>query len=160
MNKKTEFLRIAAMLNRSFGVSPLLYGSLGLEQRLCADLEADDIDILIPEAVLGGKWNALILAMEQMGYRLCDAHEHAFEKQGISAAFASIENLEPFAGVDVGAIPAIEEEGVRYRLLTLADYLKVYAASSRDGYRKNVKNKQDSQKIRLIQQAVDAQSQK
>ena len=160
MQKKKEFLHIAAMLNQVFHIAPLLYGSLGLEQRLHADLNADDIDILIPEVVLGGKWDALIQAMEQMGYRLCDVHEHAFEKQGISAAFAALENLKPFAGVDIGEIPLIEEEGILYRLLTLADYLKVYAASSQDGYRKNVKNKQDTQKICLIQQKLAAEGQK
>lgn len=92
--------------------------------------------------------------MEENGYALYDAHEHAFEKNGVSMAFASIESLTPFAGVDIKNIPIIEENGVRYLLLDLWDYLKVYTASLKDGYRKNVKNKNDQQKIDLINQAL------
>ncbi|MBR4038626.1 MAG: hypothetical protein IKJ11_00840 [Clostridia bacterium] len=152
--KKAEFLGIAVMLNRAFGVVPLLYGSLGLEIRLGMSLNADDVDILIPETVLFGEWDRLVSLMEKNGYRLCDAHEHAFEKSGVSAAFASLENLRPFAGVDIDAIPVIREAGVSYLLLELPDYLKVYLASAQDGYRKNVKNKQDEQKIRMIRSAI------
>ena len=65
-----------------------------------------------------------------------------------------MEDLEPFAGVDIQRIPLIRENGTSYYLLELPDYLKVYEASSRDGYRKNVKNKQDQQKINLIRKAL------
>lgn len=38
--------------------------------------------------------------------------------------------------------------------MELEDYLKVYTASLKDGYRKDVKNKQDHNKIDLINQAL------
>ena len=38
--------------------------------------------------------------------------------------------------------------------MELEDYLKVYTASSKDGYRKDVKNKQAHNKIDLINQAL------
>ncbi len=135
-------------------VVPLLFGSLGLEQRLGTYLNADDIDVLIPEIFLYDRWDSIVRIMEENGYALYDAHEHAFEKNGVSMAFASIESLTPFAGVDIKNIPIIEENGVRYLLLDLWDYLKVYTASLKDGYRKNVKNKNDQQKIDLINQAL------
>ena len=153
--KHGEFLHLAALLNRAMDVTPLLFGSLGLEKRLNAALNADDIDILVPEALLaGGGWTRLSALMTGAGYALYDEHEHAFEKDGVSAAFASIEGLAPFAGVDVDAIPFEEEDGARYRLLTLADYMKVYEASSKDGYRKTVKHKKDGEKIALIRKAL------
>ena len=148
--KMAQFLDIAALLNETFHVAALLYGSLGLECRLGESLNADDIDILIPEKILYDAWDELILAMNRKGYRLYDAHEHAFEKDNVSVAFASLENLGPFAGVDIGRIPVIEQNGVRYLLLELEDYLSVYRASSKDGYRKSVKNKQDQRKIERI----------
>ena len=40
-----------------------------------------------------------------------------------------------------------------------ADYLKVYEASSKDGYRKNIKNKQDNIKISLIRKALESKGQ-
>ena len=152
--KKKLFLQIAKNLNETLGIVPLLFGSLGLEQRLGEKLNADDIDILIPEEYLDEKWDKLIEVISSLGYSLYDVYEHAFEKDGVSAAFASIENLVPFAGVDTALIPAVDEDGIRYYLLELEDYLKVYTASSRDGYRRDTKNKNDTEKIELIKRAL------
>lgn len=151
---KEKFLHIAKYLDEKLNVVPLLFGSLGLEQRLGTNLNADDIDVLIPEKFLNDGWDSIVKVMEENGYTLYDVHEHAFEKNGVSMAFASIESLVPFAGVDVKKIPVIEEIGTRYMLLDLQDYLKVYTASLKDGYRKNVKNKNDQQKVDLINQAL------
>lgn len=151
---KEKFLHIAKTLNENLNVVPLLFGSLGLEQRLKTDLNADDIDVLIPEKFLNGGWDSIVEVMSKNGYTLYDVHEHAFEKNGLSIAFASIESLASFAGVDVEKIPVVDESGVRYMLLDLQDYLKVYTASLKDGYRKNVKNKNDQQKIDLINQVM------
>ncbi len=152
--KKKEFIRIAGSLNERLNIVPLLFGSLGLEQRLDMELDADDIDVLIPEMFLNEKWDSIAALMNDAGYTLYDLHEHAFEKSGLSVAFAEIESLPSFAGIDIKQIPVIDEAGVRYRLLDLHGYLKVYTASAKDGYRKNVKNKQDEQKIELIKTAL------
>ena len=152
--KKKEFLYIVELLNKKLHIVPLLFGSLGLEQRLHTNLNADDIDVLIPEVFLNEKWNSVVTIMKDNGYVLYDLHEHAFEKSGLSFAFASIESLTPFAGINLTRIPVIEEAGIRYYLLSLQDYLKVYMASSKDGYRKNTKNKKDEQKIELINKAL------
>ena len=152
--KKKEFLYIAESLNKKLHIVPLLFGSLGLEERLNTNLNVDDIDVLIPEVFLNEKWNSIVTIMNDNGYVLYDLHEHAFEKSGLSIAFASIENLAPFANIDLTKIPIIEEIGIRYYLLSLQDYLKVYTASSKDGYRKNIKNKKDQQKIELINKAL------
>ena len=153
--KKKMFLEIARKLNEKLKVTPLLFGSLGLEQRLGEKLNADDIDILSPEEYLNEKWDKLIEVMTALGYSLYDVHEHAFEKEGVSAAFASIENLVLFAGVDITRIPVMSEDSVWYYLLELEDYLKVYTASSKDGYRRDTKNKNDTEKIELIKRALE-----
>ncbi len=150
---KSKFLFIANELNK-IDIVPLLYGSLGLEQRLHTNLNADDIDVLIPEIYLSEEWYKIADIMAKNGYLLYDVDEHAFEKNGLSIAFASIESLASFAGVDVENIPVIKENGINYKLLDLHDYLKVYTASLKDGYRKNVKNKDDKEKIDLINKAL------
>ena len=84
--KKREFLYIAKLLNEKLHVIPLLFGSLGLEQRLHTNLNADDIDVLIPEIFLNEKWDSVVTIMNDSGYALYDLHEHAFEKSGLSVA--------------------------------------------------------------------------
>ncbi len=150
---KKEFLLIANELNK-IDIVPLLYGSLGLEQRLHTNLNADDIDVLIPEIYFSEVWYRIADIMVKSGYLLYDINEHAFEKNGLSIAFATIESLAPFADVDVENIPVIKENGIYYKLLDLHDYLKVYTASLKDGYRKNKKNKNDKEKIDLINKAL------
>lgn len=152
MTKYEEFLSLAQELNRQLDICPLLYGSLGLEQRLQSDLRADDIDILIPEIWLGERWGELTAFMEQSGFSLYDPHEHAFCKDGISVAYASLESLWPFAGIEIEKIPMVQYNETRYLLLDLDGYRKVYAASSLDGYRKDKKHKDDSAKLVLIDQ--------
>ncbi len=155
--KKEEFLLIAKELNIKLNIVPLLFGSLGLEQRLDMCLDAEDIDVLIPEKFLNEKWQYIVNVMVDNGYALYDLHEHAFIKNDISFAYAAIESLIPFADIDISKIPIINENDIRYFLLELQDYLKVYTASSKDGYRKNIKNKQDNHKISLINVALDAE---
>ena len=152
--KYSEFLLIAKSINVQFNVLPLLFGSLGLEQRLNVDLRADDIDILLPEYYLRDGWQALKKLMEELGYELYDLHEHAFQKGEFSAAFASLENLTPFAGIDIKTIPAVADSDTAYLLLELPDYQKVYEASAKDGYRVNKKEKKDHKKLTLIAQAL------
>lgn len=152
--KYHEFLKIAAALNQKLGCTPLLFGSLGLSRRLDADLSPDDIDVLLPREFLTDRWAELTALMHSLGYTLYDLHEHAFEREGLSAAFAELEGLADFAGVDVSAIPILSDAGCNYRLLTLFDYRKVYAASAKDGYRRDKKMKNDRSKIDLIDAAL------
>ncbi|MBQ7434049.1 MAG: hypothetical protein IJV50_11430 [Lachnospiraceae bacterium] len=152
--KYSEFLHIAGIINEELLVIPLLFGSLGLERRLKRSLNADDIDVLISERFLKTDWDKLKHLMENEGYLLVDEEEHEFRKDDICIAFADIEGLMPFAGIDISRIPEVADHGVRYLLLELPDYLKVYEASLKDSYRKDVKNKQDQSKIDLIKEEI------
>ena len=151
---QAAFLENAGLLSERFGITPLLYGSLGLEYLTGVNLNADDIDILVPQVFLGDQWDVFRGFLEERGYRLIDLHEHTFEKDGIHFSYARMEELEAFAGIPVGEIGTEEQENVRFRLLSLGQYLQVYTASSRDGYRVNTKNKKDSEKIALIQELL------
>ena len=154
MTKLSQFYDLAQRLNEGLGIQPLLYGSLGLQQRLGRELGADDIDLLIPEVWLDRRWEELLGFLQQKGFCLYDLHEHAFMKENISVAFASLESLEEFAGIDIAKIPEIRYNDICYLLLSLEDYRKVYIASSKDGYRKDKKHKNDAEKVALIEEAM------
>ena len=151
--KFKNFLENAKILNEKLQIVPLLYGSLGLEQITEADLHSDDIDVLIPqEFVTGANWSTLINLLEANGYLLIDEHEHTFTKNDIEYSYASIENLKPFANIDPKDIGIYEKNGVRYKSLSLDQYLTVYQKSLEDDYRVNVfkKKSQDEEKISFI----------
>lgn len=149
------FLDICKSINIAFSIKPLLYGSLGLEQRLKQEMFPDDIDVLLPDKYINGcKWVGLKKHMEALGYELTDLHEHTFQEDGVRISYAVLEELGSFADINISLIPEENLNGASYYLLTLEDYLKVYNASSKDGYRIKHKNKQDNEKIKLIKQNI------
>lgn len=156
VNKYNLFLKNAKELNDSFGIIPLLYGSLGLEVITEENLNSDDIDILIPdEYVRGDRWEKLKKFLESIDYKLIDEHEHTFIKDNIKYSYSYIEDLEPFADIPINSINIYENNGIKYKLLSLEQYLKVYEKSSQDGYRINKKEKQDNEKIKLIKDKIN-----
>ncbi len=152
--KKQLFFKNAELLSAALGIMPLMYGSLGLEYLTGENLNADDIDILIPQAFLSDRWENFRAVLEDNGYMLIDEHEHTFEKDGIHYSYAKLEELEAFAGIHANEIETVRTENVSFRVLSLEQYLKVYSASVKDGYRVNIRNKKDSEKIAFIQERL------
>ena len=150
-NKFNLFLENARFLSDKFAIVPLLYGSLGLEYLTGGVLGADDIDILIPRVFITDRWYEFKALLEAQGYVLVDEHEHTFVRDSVAYSYADIEDLEPFAGINTETIEMHEVDGVRFMLLSLEQYLVVYQKSSKDGYRVNVRQKKDADKIRFIE---------
>ena len=150
-NKFNLFLENARFLSDKFSMVPLLYGSLGLEYLTGDGLGADDIDILVPRVFITERWHEFKAALEERGYVLVDEHEHTFVRDGVAYSYADIEDLESFASINTEDIEMHEADGVHFLLLSLEQYLAVYQKSSKDGYRVNVRQKKDADKIRFIE---------
>ena len=150
-NQFNLFFENARHLSDKFGIVPLLYGSLGLEYLTGDDLDADDIDILVPRVFITDRWQEFKAFLEGHGYVLTDEHEHTFVRDDVAYSYADIEDLEAFAGINTEDIEMHEADGVRFLLLSLEQYLAVYKQSSKDGYRVNVRQKKDADKIRFIE---------
>ena len=150
-NKFNLFLENARLLSDKFGIVPLLYGSLGLEYLTGDVLGADDIDILISRVFITDRWQEFKAVLEEHGYVLVDEHEHTFVRDDVAYSYADIEDLESFAGIRMKDIEMREADGVHFLLLSLEQYLAVYQKSSKDGYRVNVRQKKDADKIRFIE---------
>ena len=150
-NKFNLFLENARLLSDELDVVPLLYGSLGLEYLTGDALDADDIDILVPRVFITERWHEFKSLLEAQGYVLADEHEHTFVRDGVAYSYADIEDLESFAGIRMKDIEMREADGVRFLLLSLEQYLAVYKQSSKDGYRVNIRQKKDADKIKFIE---------
>jgi len=147
---QSEFLRITGYLNTKLDITPVLYGSLGLQEVSGISLDPQDIDILVPLSWLRGEWSVLKDTLEELGYVLFDSREHEFRKGDVKAAFAFEEDLWEFAGVDYRNLEVCENERFRYRKLSLSDFFSVYKASVKDGYRRTKNNNKDLRKIELL----------
>ena len=150
-NKFNLFLENARLLWDNLGIVPLLYGSLGLEYLTGDALDADDIDILVPHVFITDRWQEFKVVLEEHGYVLADDHEHTFVRGDVAYSYADIEDLESFAGIRMRDIEMREADGIGFLLLSLEQYLAVYKQSSKDGYRVNIRQKKDADKIRFIE---------
>ena len=73
-----------------------------------------------------------------------------FQKNNIFYSYASFEELESFAGIKLSDLNEKSDNGDSFKVLTLEQYLAVYTASLKDGYRINIRQKKDQDKITLI----------
>lgn len=155
----TEFLRITQKLNEK-NITPLLMGSLGLEYLTQHDWQAQDIDIHVsgdprgwslPDGKIITRWDTIVAIMTSLGYQLVDLHEHKFHKDAFSVGFGVIETLPDFAQVSLADLVPHEVDGQHFLLPTLADYLKIYQASSKDSYRADKNNQKDFAKIAYLE---------
>ena len=150
-NKFNLFLENARFLSDKFDIVPLLYGSLGLEYLTGDALGADDIDILVPRVFITERWHEFKSLLEAQGYVLADEHEHTFLRDGVAYSYADIEDLESFAGIRMKDIEMRAADGVSFLMLSLEQYLVVYQKSSKDGYRVDIRQKKDADKIKFIE---------
>ncbi len=152
--KKILFFENSKLLAEKFNIVPLMYGSLGLEYQTNENLNVDDIDILIPEIFLKERWVEFKSVLAEEGYILTYEQEHTFQKNNLHYSYASIEELESFAGINLSDIKEQNDGNACFKVLTLEQYLKVYTASSKDGYRINVRQKKDEEKLALIKRCL------
>lgn len=153
--KAKLFFENAGLLNDKFKIIPLMYGSLGLEYITGENLDSVDIDVLIPQAFITEKWDELKSFLTENGYVLTNEREHTFQKDGIDYSYARFEELESFAQISLSDIRECRFNEIRFKILSLEQYLKVYTASSKDGYRKNVRQKKDAEKIAFIKSYIE-----
>ena len=149
-----EFLRISKILNSELNIVPVLFGSLGLQKITDLEFSPQDIDILVPLEFLRDKWNRLQFTVESLGYKLVDLHEHEFKNNDLSIAFSYEEDLYHFADVEYKELKILNVNGIRYKTLSIEEYLKVYKISSIDGYRRTKNNNKDLVKINTIEELM------
>ena len=157
--KFDEFLKITRELNK-IEITPLLMGSLGLEQVTGRDWQVRDIDIHVPGDPRG--WGApdaeriydfekIEMIMNRLGYHLVDLHEHEFQKDDLSVEFGGMNTLEDFAGIPLDELEKHQTAGAIYFLPNAEQYLKIYQASSQDSYRNEQNNDKDFAKIAYLE---------
>ncbi|MCM3392656.1 MULTISPECIES: hypothetical protein [Cytobacillus] len=88
--------------------------------------------------------------MKSMEYSLIDLHEHEFSTEGLSVEFGIIDTLPSFAGVQLEDLEMQQMEEVKYYLLNLEQYLRLYESSSKDSYRADKNNNKDIRKIEFL----------
>jgi len=148
-----DFLEVATMLNKQFEELPVLYGSLGLGRVIRQDFNPDDVDVLISDDLVIGRWKDLKKAMKNTSFALRDVKEREFERDNVRIAFAPASDLEKLTSITVKSLKITEESDARFLELTPRQYMEVYKSSQNEQYRKkNGKAEKDKYKIKMIEE--------
>lgn len=151
------FLSISSILNKN-GITPTLYGSLGLFIRFGESKVVDDIDFLIPDEHLENtKWNNFILLMNSLGYTQDPNHIHEFIKDETILSFDGIERVSGLVGGKIET-EINNKDGVIFALPTTESFLAIYSKLLLSQDRANKKQKQDEKKIEMIQLKIKKNS--
>ena len=152
------FLEVAGALNKSFDITPVLYGSLGLYRVIQASSVVNDVDVLVPHKFVNDEWEKLVDFMKGLGFRLKDEHEHEFEREREFVAFAAGLDLVEMIGIQPGELKISDIDGVRFKELSPEQYLKLYQFMLRDNYRQEKRGTADQEKIALINKYLSAKN--
>ncbi len=153
-NKFKIFLEVARALNKE-EVVPILFGSLGLYRIIGEFDQAKDIDVLVPTEVISEKWYDLIKIMEGLGFKLKDEKEHEFIKGSEIVAFAKESDLDELAKIKRDNLTISKLDGIKFKEISVDNYLLVYQLMLRDNYRQEKLGKADQEKIVLIKKYLE-----
>ena len=137
-------------------IDSILYGSLGVSIYLGKFKEVNDIDLLIDDVYLNDKWSDLIEIMKDNSFELIDSREHEFiNKQDLKIAFAKKSILTRDNICDPQKdIQTHNKNGILIKTLTKQAFINAYTFSSKDGYRKEKRGKNDLDIVKRLKDII------
>ena len=154
-NAKVVCAGIVQLL-RSKGITPIVYGSVGVSLLIGPYQEPDDVDLLVEDQWLNDNFPALCEILLGRGYKLFNEREHEFKNErGEKISFASIEILERDKICDPKKdLISVDCAGQTITTLNLKGFLAAYSFSQRDGYRQAYRTIKDSLVVSLLKVAL------
>jgi len=145
-----EFLSKILEILKKFNIKPVIYGSFGVSLYLGDFKKFEDIDILIEDEFINGRWIEFRKLFELNSFTLVDEKEHEFELEGKKVGFSSKEILirDKIINDYSELVPYKNKDALT---LTPEDFLKAYKFSIKDGYRINIRDKKDEDIIKKLE---------
>lgn len=159
LNRKNfeVFLEIARTLNESLGIIPIIFGSLGLNRVIGEFKKANDIDILLPDDFVNGKFAELDQTMIRLGFQFNKKiktaldHEYEFVREGDMVSFGPEEEWLNLLKTSREELNVSEVVGVNFKEFSAKQYLKIYQILALIPERQK-KGKEDDKKISLMEE--------
>lgn len=141
-------------LNQAFHITPILYASFALEKVLGINLNAADIDLLIPSSDFERREH-IISYFQSMGYQYQRDEVIHLMKDHISIELADEDVWLDALKINRDTLHLINDHDHSYQLLGASNLLKLYQYLSQLSHRSEEKRSKDIQKIKIIKQALD-----
>jgi predicted nucleotidyltransferase len=143
------FLEVTKFLNDKFGIKPILYGSLGIQNIIGEFTEATDVDFMIDPKYITIDWLEFKSLIESLGFEIINEQGHEFARDDIIIGFGNEDEFHR-SGVDPTTLTVSDLDGIRFRELTAKQYLLFYQRVYREDDRQEEKKISDIDKIRRL----------
>lgn len=142
---------------RNRGISPIVYGSVGVSMHIGLFKEPDDVDLLVDSRWLNADWLILCTIVSELGFHLSNVHEHEFiNDRGEKVAFAEVDILRRDHICDPKKdLISIDCAGEKITTLNLRGFLSAYRFSQKDGYRQSQRAIKDAHVVLLIEAVMN-----
>lgn len=146
---------ISSLLNEWFGISPTVYGSIGVRLQVTVPFDVHDLDVLIPEKYLESLRPQLEEKLHQSGYQIKNEKVLCATKDGFDIEFSSREAWEHRCDFH-GAVERVQQE--LFHVLSVDDLLALYQYLQQADFRDERKKQSDQEKITLLQRTIAYQA--
>lgn len=153
-----SFYKAIADYLATYGINPILYGSVGASLYLGNFKTFNDIDLLIEDAYIKTKWPYFKELMASKGFKVIDEKEHEFENdKGLRLAFAEQNVLvrDEISNLTTDIV-FVKFGEIEVRTLKPEGFLRAYEFSLDDGYRLAHRDKKDAEAIKLLKEYLEA----
>lgn len=144
------FTKITQSLNK-IGITPIIYGSLGLYLIVGEHGKIGDIDIIISDTEFKTKWKKIIKEFESHGYFIDIDHIYEFIGKKPYIGFSSVSEIIKM--IKSFKTETINNGSIKYKQLSVEAYLKLYKKGMENKHRfaKIHKRRSDLKKIKLCE---------
>jgi len=150
-NKKVMriFSRLVCGLNR-MGITPIIYGSLGLVFLIKKQIPVNDIDIILLDDDFNNRWKDICRFLtEDMKYAIDPNHKQEFLND-ILVSFMSVNDIRKLTEINISQLQKTTRNKITYYNLTPNQHLNIYKNGLLNKFRRQKNEKDDKNKIDLI----------
>jgi hypothetical protein len=150
-NKKAMrvFSKLVSGLNR-MGITPIVYGSLGLAFLIKKQIPINDIDMILLDDDFDNRWEDICkFLIKDMKYAIDPEHKQEFLND-ILVSFMSVSDIRKLTKINISQLQKTARKEITYYNLTLNQHLNIYKNGLLNKFRRQKKEKDDKNKIDLI----------
>jgi len=150
-NKKVMrvFSKLVSGLNR-MGITPIVYGSLGLAFLIKKQIPINDIDIILLDDEFNNRWNDIRKFLtKDMKYTTDPEHKQEFLND-IFVSFMSVSDIRKLTEINISQLQKTIKNKISYYNLTPNQHLDIYKNGLLNKFRRQKREKDDKNKIDLI----------
>lgn len=147
-----EFILVTKALNK-LGITPIVYGSLGLYFLIGRKIQINDIDLLVEENDFR-QWDEIKKIVLDLDYQIDPDHDQEFKGKNCFLSILLVADIKKLIGKNKFNLKKTVLKNAVFYNFSLFEHIKIYQNGLKNIWRCRKKEKDDKEKIQLIKLAI------